>query len=55
MGTEITPVNVAAMMALLKIARTKANPAYLDSWVDLAGYAACGAEAAIVTKKRMGM
>jgi hypothetical protein len=46
LGMKITPVDVAAMMALLKIARTKANPKHLDSWVDLAGYAACGAEAA---------
>lgn len=45
LGVKVTSVDVAAMMALLKIARTKANPKHLDSWVDLAGYAACGAEA----------
>lgn len=38
--------DVAAMMALLKVARIAANPQHRDSWVDLAGYAACGAEAA---------
>ena len=34
------------MMALLKIARMKTNPAHLDSAVDCAGYAACFAECA---------
>lgn len=42
----IGPADVAAMMALLKIARLKANPKHADSWIDLAGYAACGAEVA---------
>ena len=36
--------DVAAMMALLKIARFRANPGHLDNAVDLAGYAACMAE-----------
>jgi hypothetical protein len=34
------------MMALMKIARLATNPAHEDSWVDLAGYAACGASVA---------
>lgn len=34
------------MMALLKIARIKTGTATEDSFVDLAGYAACGAEIA---------
>ena len=41
-------VDVAAMMALMKIARLEESPAHIDSWVDLAGYAACGAECATV-------
>jgi hypothetical protein len=41
---QIKPADVAAMLALLKIARLSANPSHVDSWVDLAGYAACGAE-----------
>ena len=41
---EITPTDVAMMMALLKIARIKTGTATDDSFVDLAGYAACGAE-----------
>lgn len=38
--------DVAIMMALLKIARISENPQHMDSWVDLAGYAACGGEIA---------
>ena len=38
--------DVAIMLALLKVARLAANPSHMDSWVDLAGYAACGAEVA---------
>lgn len=37
--------DVAAMMCLLKISRIAWSPNKLDSWVDLAGYAACGAGA----------
>jgi len=46
LGRKVYPADVAAMMALLKIARLRANPHHADSWVDLAGYAACGAECA---------
>lgn len=38
------PEDVAAMMALLKIARIASGHAKADNWVDLAGYAACGGE-----------
>ena len=44
LGQEVKPHDVAMLMALLKIARLKSNPIHGDSWVDLAGYAACGAE-----------
>lgn len=40
----IEPKDVAAMMALLKIARIASGNVKADSWVDLAGYAACGCE-----------
>lgn len=43
---KIDAEDVAAMMALLKIARISENPQHMDSWVDLAGYAACGGEIA---------
>ncbi len=35
--------DVAAMMAIFKAARIATNPAHIDSWIDMAGYAACGA------------
>ena len=43
-AVKIDAEDVAAMMALLKIARICMNNLHFDSWVDLAGYAACGAE-----------
>ena len=42
LGTEVHPHDVAAMMALLKVSRIRWSPDKRDSWVDLAGYAACG-------------
>ena len=42
--TDIEPKDVAAMLALLKIARIATGHAKEDNWVDLAGYAACGGE-----------
>lgn len=50
-GTDITPKDVAMMMALLKIARAKAG-SKPDTYVDLAGYAACGAEISARESKR---
>ena len=44
LGADITPHQVAIMMIDLKTARAWGNPAHQDSWVDMAGYAACGAE-----------
>jgi hypothetical protein len=49
-NTDFTPTDVAMMMALLKIARIKTGTATEDSFVDLAGYAACGAEIASTDK-----
>lgn len=40
---ELTAEDTAIMMILLKIAR-QAGRGKLDNWVDIAGYAACGAE-----------
>lgn len=44
---RLTPTDVALMCALLKVARLEHQPAHQDSWIDLAGYAACGAEIAL--------
>lgn len=41
---QFTPIDVAMMMALLKIARIQSGTGTDDSFIDLAGYAACGGE-----------
>lgn len=41
---KIHAADVAAMLALLKIARIATGHGKSDNWVDLAGYAACGGE-----------
>ena len=43
---SVNPETVALLMALLKAARAVQNPGHLDSWIDMAGYAACGGEIA---------
>jgi len=42
LGVEVAPHDVAALMALLKVSRIRWSPEKQDSWIDLAGYAACG-------------
>ena len=49
-GVEFTAVDAAVMLGLLKVARIANNPAHMDNWVDLAGYAACGGEIAGAAK-----
>ena len=43
---DITAIDVAVMLALLKVARIRQNPTHADNWIDMAGYAACGGEIA---------
>jgi len=43
---EVTVADVAVLNVLQKIARLHHSPTHYDSWVDVAGYAACGWEAA---------
>lgn len=43
-GYPFVAKDVAAMLALLKIARISSGNAKDDNWIDLAGYAACGGE-----------
>ncbi len=45
---DLLAEDVALMMSLMKIARLGDNFGHEDSWVDLAGYAAVGAEVALV-------
>ena len=42
LGVPIVAHDVAALMAMLKLSRIRHSPGKRDSWVDLAGYAACG-------------
>lgn len=44
LNTDIAPTDVACMMMLLKMSRLRATPNHNDSWIDIAGYAACGSE-----------
>ena len=46
LGVTVSASDVALCLAALKIARLSVNPSHVDSWVDMAGYAACGAEVA---------
>ncbi len=46
LGRAITPADVAAMNVLQKVGRLMHRPTHRDSWVDIAGYAACGADVA---------
>lgn len=46
LGVTITPAQVAIMLVDLKTCRAWKNPGHADSWVDMAGYAACGGEIA---------
>ena len=41
-GQYISPADVALLMCALKLSRLTWAPEKRDSWVDLAGYAACG-------------
>ena len=43
---ELTATDVAVMLVLMKIGRLANDPSLADSWIDLAGYAACGGEIA---------
>lgn len=44
LSCPVSPSDIAAMMIMLKISRAKQTPTHKDSWVDMAGYAACGYE-----------
>jgi hypothetical protein len=46
LDVPLDAVSVAMMCADLKLARLENTPHHLDSWVDLAGYSACGANIA---------
>jgi hypothetical protein len=43
-SAPLAPWEVAIMMDLMKSARLANTPEHQDSWIDKAGYAACGAD-----------
>ena len=43
LGVKVSAVDVASMMALLKIARSRGSE-HQDNWIDLCGYAALAGE-----------
>lgn len=49
-GDPVQAHHVAMMLAAVKLSRLSWSPDKRDSWVDLAGYAACGHEAYERTK-----
>lgn len=44
LNTEISTTDVAMLMVLLKVARSRGNKRYADNYIDIAGYAACAGE-----------
>ena len=44
LGVAVKPHDVAVLMILAKVARLSTSPGKQDNWIDIAGYAACGAE-----------
>ena len=44
LGHDVSPVDVAMMMVLLKASRIKAGGPAGDSFIDICGYSALGAE-----------
>lgn len=44
-GVDLTAVDIAAMMVLMKVARArKGSKKHTDNWVDICGYAALAGE-----------
>jgi hypothetical protein len=50
LGRELTAHDVAVLMILVKVSRAKADPAHLDTYVDIDGYARI---AALVAKEAL--
>jgi hypothetical protein len=52
LGIEIAPYQVAELMVLLKVARSKSSPHHDDHYVDQVGYSAIAAELAPANPKK---
>jgi hypothetical protein len=48
-GAEILPVDVVIFNIVQKLERLSHTPGHRDSWLDIAGYAALGAEVSAAT------
>lgn len=48
----LTAPDVAIMSALIKVSRLQNTPDHEDSWIDIAGYAACGVQCATETQDK---
>lgn len=46
LDTDVSPGDVARCMVAMKLARLSGSDEHRDSWIDIAGYAALGAEVA---------
>jgi hypothetical protein len=44
LGKEVSPVDVANMMILMKVARNSSGVYKDDNWIDICGYAALGGD-----------
>lgn len=51
-GVHFDPWEVAVFQILLKTSRLSWNPMKADSWMDIAGYSACGHETAQIQQPR---
>lgn len=51
LGFEVSATDVAVMNILQKVGRLMHTPDHHDSWVDIAGYAACGADVSQTTTR----
>ena len=51
LSVPVSASDVACMMILLKMSRLNTTPEHMDSWIDIAGYAACGGEVSSVVEK----
>lgn len=52
LGITVTPEQVALCMNQVKVTRLIESPKHGDSWIDIAGYAACGGEVAEIETKQ---
>lgn len=47
-GRPVEAHDIAVLVSLVKLSRITWQPGKRDSWADLAGYAACGYECAVI-------